>query len=88
MHRYRSWYRIHQLLHTRLPLPIGPLACRPVHRLRGDRRRGAGLHVPNTPIRSRSPPRNLRTPSSQPKARPRKNGFRMGRPSPHIQSHT
>ncbi len=26
MRRCRSWYRIHQLLHTRLPLPPGPLA--------------------------------------------------------------
>jgi len=26
MRRCRSWYRIHQLLHTRLPLPPGPRA--------------------------------------------------------------
>jgi len=25
MRRCRSWYRIRQLLHTRLPLPPGPL---------------------------------------------------------------
>lgn len=26
MRRCRSWYRIHQLLHSHLPLPPGPLS--------------------------------------------------------------